>query len=57
MEIRTSMGPSAGGFTCSLAELTLPSSMVEMWLATFWLKSGESTAAFTLNVGTEEMSA
>jgi hypothetical protein len=49
--MRTSIGPSAGGFTCSLALVKLPSTIIDTRSATPCPKSDESTAAPTLKVG------
>ncbi len=49
--MRTSMGPSAGGFTCSLAPVKLPSIIIETRSATPCPNCAVSTPAATLNVG------
>lgn len=49
--MRTSMGPSAGGLTCSLALVRLPSIITDTLSATPCPNPAVSTPAATLNVG------
>ena len=54
--MRTSMGPSAGGLTCSLALVRLPSIIIETRSATPCPNCAVSTPAATLNVGVGALS-
>src|ERR1700690_1076769 len=54
--MRTSMGPSAGGLTCSLALVRLLSTIKETRSATPCPNSGESTPGATFKVAVEEAS-